>query len=116
MLVRIWGRVIWLRWVGMKGRHEKWLVDWILVFISIYFKIKRENAHSVVLVPLPVLLATSEGAGEGAAAGARFLLREGIGATAGGRPPFVCMTGFEPDTSNSGGGGEDPGACMLAYV
>ena len=86
------------------------------MFISNYFKIKWENAHSVVLlVPLPVLLPTSEGAGE-AAAGARFLLREGIGATAGGRPPFVCMTGFEPDTSNSGGGGEDPGACMLVYV
>lgn len=86
------------------------------MFISIYFKIKWENAHSVVLVPLPVLLPRSESAGEGAAADARFLLREGIGATAGGRLPFVCVTGFEADASNSGGGGEDPGACMLVYV
>ena len=78
-------------------------------------KIKWENAHSVVLVPLPVLLPISEGAGE-AAAGARFLLREGIGATTGGRLLFVCVTGFEADISNSGGGGEDPGACMLVYV
>jgi hypothetical protein len=76
-------------------------------FLSI-LKIKWENAHSVVLVPLPVLLPTSEGAGEGAAADARFLLREGIGTTTGGR-----LTGFEGDISNSGGGGEDPGACMV---
>ena len=85
------------------------------MFISIYFK-NKENAHSVVLVPLPVLLPKSEGAGEGAAAGARFLLREGIGATAGGRLPLVCVTGIEADISNSGGGGEDPCACMLVYV
>ena len=78
-------------------------------------KIKWENAYSVVLVPLPVLPPTSEGAGE-AAAGARFLLRERIGATAGGRLPFACVPGFEADISNSGGGGEDPGACMLVYV
>lgn len=65
-----------------------------------------------------MLLPTSEGAGEGAVAGARFLLREGIGATTGGRLPFVCgVAGFDSDGSNSGGGGgEDPCACMLVYV
>ena len=66
-----------------------------------------------MVVPFPVLLPTSEGAGEEAVAGARFLLREGIGGTAGGRLPFMCVAGFEADISNSGGGGDDPCACML---
>lgn len=70
-----------------------------------------KNAHSVVLVPFPGLLPASEGAGEGAVAGARFLLRE---ATEGGRLPFVCVPeGVAGFKSNSGGGGEDPCACML---
>lgn len=60
-----------------------------------------------------MLLPTSEGTGEVAFAGARFLLREAIGATAGGRLPFMCAAGFEADTSDSGGGGDDPCACML---
>ena len=75
-------------------------------------KLSGENAHSVVLVPFPVLLPTSEGAGEGAVASARFLLREGIGAMAGGRLPFMCVSGFEAAISNSGGG-DDFCVCML---
>lgn len=62
-----------------------------------------------MLVPFPVLLPTSEGAGEGAVGGARFLLREGIGAT--GIVGIDGAAGF--NRSNSGGGGEEPCACML---
>lgn len=64
-----------------------------------------------MLVPFPGLLPTSEGAGEGAVAGARFLLREGTGATAGGRLPLKGVEGFEANISK--GGGDDPCACML---
>ena len=86
------------------------------MFISNHSKIiKWENAHSVVLVPFP-LLPTSEGAGEGAVAGPRFLLREGIGGRVGGRLPFAeGVAGFDADRSNSGGGGEEPCACIAVF-